>query len=74
MPHRTVLAQLGKLVVADVTAGRPGRKSQEVSRRLEQQPEAVLDLLDMLVAEAGKKRPNQKLVTAYQPVDEIGLG
>ena len=65
MLDRTALARLGKLVAADVAAGRPGPSSQEVSRQLEMEPEVVLDLTDMLVAEAGKKRPNQKLVTAY---------
>ena len=65
MPDRTTLTRLGKLVVADVTAGRPGPNSQAVSHFLEAQPEAVLELIDMLVAEAGRKRRNEKLVTAY---------
>jgi hypothetical protein len=62
---RTALARMGKLVTADVAAGRPGPNSEAVSRALEAQPAAALDLLDMLLAEAGKKRRNEKLVTAY---------
>src|SRR3954463_2550372 len=62
---RTALARMGKLVTADVTAGQPGLNSESVSRALEARPEAALDLLDMLLAEAGKKRRNEKLVTAY---------
>jgi len=65
MPDRTTLARLGKLVAADVAAGQPGPNSEAVSRFLEAQPEAALDLLDMLLAEAGKKRRNKKLITAY---------
>lgn len=65
LPDRTTLARMGKLVTADIAAGRPGLNSEAVSRALEAQPEAALDLLDMLLAEAGKKRRNEKLVTAY---------
>lgn len=65
-PHdRTTLARLGKLVAADVAAGQPGPNSVAVSRALEAQPEAAFDLLEMLLAEAGKKRRNERLVTAY---------
>src|SRR3954465_4090474 len=64
-PDRTALARMGKLVTADVAAGRPGLNSEAVTRALEAQPEAALDLLDMLLAEAGKKRRNERLVTAY---------
>lgn len=65
MPDRTTLARLGKLVAADVAVGQPGPNSQAASRFLEAQPEAALDLLDMLLGEAGKKRRNEKLMTAY---------
>ena len=64
-PDRTALARMGKLVMADVATGRPGLNSEAVSRALEARPEAALDLLDMLLAEAGRKRRNEKLVTAY---------
>lgn len=65
MPNRSTLVRLGKLVMADVAAGQPGPNSRSVSQFLEAQPEAVLDLLGILIAEAGKKRPNDKLITAY---------
>jgi hypothetical protein len=64
-PDRTTLARLGRLVAADVAAGQPRPNSEAVSRALEAQPEAALDLLDMLLAEAGKKQRNERLVTAY---------
>src|SRR3954447_13289058 len=64
-PDRTALARMGKLVIADVAAGRPGLNSEAVSRALEARPEAALDVLDLLLAEAGKKRRNERLVTAY---------
>ena len=65
MPDRTTLARLGKLVAADVTTGRPGANSWAASQVLEAHPEAVLDLIEMLVAEGRKTRPNEKLVSAY---------
>ena len=65
MADRPTLVRLGKLVMADVTAGRPGPNSHLVSQFLESEPEALLDLLGMLVSEARKKRANQRLVTAY---------
>ncbi len=51
--------------MADVAAEQPGANSQAAARWLEAQPEAVLDLLDLLVAEAGKKRANENLISAY---------
>ena len=65
MADRPTLARLGKLVMADVAIGQLGPNSQLASEFLASQPEAALDLLDMLAGEAGKKRPNEKLVTAY---------
>ena len=37
-PDRTALARMGKLVMADVAAGRPGLNSEAVSRALEARP------------------------------------
>jgi len=65
MPDCTTLAHLGKLVAADVTAGHPGANSWAVSQVLEAQPEAVLDLIEMLVTEGRRTRPNEQLVAAY---------
>ena len=65
MADRLTLARLGKLVAADVATGKPGPHSRSASNFLELQPQAVLELLEMVVAEAGKKRRNEKAVTAY---------
>src|SRR4051794_10883398 len=65
MPDRTTLARLGKLVAADIRAGRPGANSWAASQALQADPEAVLDLIEMLLAEGRKTRPNEKLVSAY---------
>ena len=65
MPDRTKLGRLGKLVAADIGAERLGPDTRSVSDFLQAQPEAVLDLLDMLVAETGRKRQNEELVAAY---------
>src|SRR3954464_10936081 len=65
MPDRATLAHFGKLVAADVTAGRPGANSWAASQALEAHPEAVLDLIEMLFTEGRKTRPNGKLVSAY---------
>jgi hypothetical protein len=62
---RLILARLGKLVAADVVTGRLGPHSRSASKFLELQPQAVLDLLEMVIAESGKKRRNEKTVTAY---------
>jgi hypothetical protein len=65
MVDRTTLARLARLVAAEVAAGQPGPNSLAASRSLEARPEAVLDVLDMLLAEWGRKRRNEALVTAY---------
>jgi hypothetical protein len=72
MPDRTTLARLGKLVAADVTTGQLGANSWAASQILESHPEAVLDLIEMLLIEGRKTRPNEKLVSAY--VYMIGQG
>ena len=65
MPDRTTLSRLGRLVADDVAAGQPGPNSEAAARFLEAQPEAALELLNLLLAEAGKSRRNERLVTAY---------
>jgi hypothetical protein len=65
MVDRTTLARLARLVAAEVAAGQPGPNSLAASRSLEAQPEAVLDVLDMLLTEWRRKRRNEALVAAY---------
>src|SRR3954470_9650460 len=48
-----------------ITTGRAGANSWAASQVLEAHPEAVLDLIEMLLAEGRKTRPNEKLVSAY---------
>ena len=65
MTDRTTLARLGKLVAVDVATGHPGANSWTASQVLEAHPAAVLDLIEMLVTEGRKARPDQQLVAAY---------
>src|SRR4051794_14835693 len=65
MPDRTTLARLGKLVAADVRTRGAGANSWAASQALQADPEAVLDLIEMLLVEGRKTRPNEKLVSAY---------
>ncbi|MGF9761681.1 hypothetical protein AAII07_41480 [Microvirga sp. 0TCS3.31] len=65
MTDRTTLARLGKLVAVDVATGHPGVNSWTASQVLEAHPAAVLDLIEMLVTEGRKARPNEQLVAAY---------
>src|SRR5690349_11069812 len=65
MTDRTTLACLGKLVAADVATGHPGANTWTALQVLEAHPAAVLDLIEMLVTEGHKARPNAQLVAAY---------
>ena len=65
MTDRTTLNRLGKLVAVDVATGHPGANTWTASQVLEAQPEAVLDLIEMLVTEGRKTRPNQQMIAAY---------
>jgi hypothetical protein len=65
MADRKAIAGLAKLVAKDVAAGHPGDNALYAARSLEGRPEAALDLVELALAEAAKKRPNQKLISAY---------
>jgi hypothetical protein len=45
--------------------GQLGEGGEQVVDVLDEHPEAVLDVLDLLFAEAAKKRPNQKRLSGY---------
>jgi hypothetical protein len=62
--ERNDLTKLAKLVAKDVAAGQPGDNSLAASRLLEASPEAALGLIELLLAEGRRKRPNQKLISA----------
>lgn len=65
MTDRAALIRLGKLVAEDVAAGRMSDRSRAAAHVLERDPGAVIDLVHLLAAEARRKRPSQKLVSAY---------
>jgi hypothetical protein len=65
MPNRATLVRLGKLVATDVVTGQPGANAQAAAQFVELYPDTVLDLVEMLIAEGRKKRPNDGLVSAY---------
>jgi hypothetical protein len=65
MTNPTTLTHLGKLVAVDVATGHPGVNSWAAAQVLQANPAAVLDLIEMLVTEGRKARPNEQLVAAY---------
>ncbi len=65
MTDRATLVRLGKLVATDIAAGEPGANSWAASQFLELHPGSVLDLIEMLSDEGRKKRPSDKLISAY---------
>lgn len=73
MTDRATLARLGKLVAAETEAGRPGANTRTAFALLEERPEAVLDLLDLLAREARRKRPDEGLIPAYAQMIGQGL-
>lgn len=65
--------RLCRQAAKDVIAGRLEVEGQPVVEFLDHNPEAVLPLIDLLVAEGRKKRPNDKLTTAYAWMLTYGL-
>ena len=65
MNPRTALAQLGKMVAMDMTRGQISDGLSSVGEALASSPGAVLEITDLLAAEARKKRPNEPLVNAF---------
>jgi hypothetical protein len=63
MTPRAALAQLGKLVGDDLFAGRISDHSRRAGDALAASPESLLMVLDLVIAEGRKKRPNEMLVT-----------
>lgn len=63
MTPRNALMQLGKLVGEDLLSGRMSDGSRRAGDALAASPESLLSILDIVIAEARKKRPNEKLVT-----------
>lgn len=65
MPSPPSFARLCKQVATDVVAGRLEADGVRAVDFLDEHPEAVLDLLDVLASEAQKKRPSEERLSAY---------
>lgn len=65
MTPRNALIDMGKTLAKELARGEAGGTGRMASAIMEQAPELVLDLLDLMVAENAKKRPNQGLLTAF---------
>ncbi|WP_336491556.1 hypothetical protein [Methylobacterium nigriterrae] len=63
-PSHAALLQLAKLVANDLGRGRASSGPQTVGLALSQSPDAVQILFDLLLTEADKKRPSERLVEA----------
>jgi len=61
---RTRILQLAKLVAADLRCGEMTTGLQTVGVVLSENPDAVIVVLDLLIKEVGKKRPNDALCEA----------
>ena len=61
-PHYAALLQLAKLVAGDLAHGTASTGLQTVGLALSETPEAVQILLDLLLTEAKKKRPSDRLI------------
>jgi hypothetical protein len=66
MTARSALIEMGKALAKELARGEAGGLGRMASAVMEQAPELVLDLLDLMVAENAKKRPNQGLSNAEQ--------
>jgi len=62
--HHAALLQLAKLVASDLARGTASTGLQTVGLALSETPEAVQILLDLLLTEAKKKRPSDRLIGA----------
>ena len=65
MFDRAELTRLAKAVVADIKAGQFNPARQRVIDILNQQPEHILDLFDLMAKEGARKRPNENLIGGY---------
>lgn len=65
MIRSSPLTQLGKLAAKEFVANTYGSASQEAAEYMDDEPAAVLDVIDLIVAESRKKKPNENLVSAY---------
>ena len=65
MSDRTALTRLAKAVVANLEKQRMSGATQRAMRALDQEPEHLFDLVDLLAKEGNKKRPSERLISGY---------
>lgn len=65
MFDRAELTRLAKAVVSDIKAGHFNPARQRVIGTLNQQPEHILDLFELMAKEGARKRPNENLIGGY---------
>ena len=65
MTSRTALARIGKMVAAEVAEGHPGSASQLALKSIEAAPEMAANLIELIIKEGTKKRPDDDVIAAY---------
>ena len=65
MTPRAALVQIGKFVAKDMARGQVSQGMRAVSELLEAYPTLTLELVELMVGENAKKKPNNNLITAY---------
>ncbi|MEO0035229.1 MAG: hypothetical protein RLZZ501_1252, partial [Pseudomonadota bacterium] len=73
MIPRAALIDMGKALAKEVAHGRPGAAAELSAAMLNRAPDHVLDLFELMMAEIGKKRPNQSLLDAFNLMLGQGL-
>ena len=73
MTSRTALARIGKMVAAEVADGHPGSASQLALKSIEAAPEIAADLIELIIKEGTKKRPDDDVIAAYGFLLTYGL-
>lgn len=65
MTPRASLLQLGKLVAKDIARGKLSQGSRDVGDALASYPDAMMEVLDLLITEFRKKRPSSSIISAF---------
>ena len=65
MTPQSSLLQLGKIVAKDMARGGGNQGLRNIGEALASQPDSVMEVLELLLVETRKKRPNAGLVSAF---------
>ncbi|MTJ83809.1 MAG: hypothetical protein F8N37_22715 [Telmatospirillum sp.] len=65
MIPKSALPQLGKQIARTLSGGAPASGLEDVGAILAADPDAAVDVIDLLTAESRKKKPNSTLIEAY---------